>query len=76
MSEPIIETTKLSEKGQLVIPKEVRERMNLKCGCKFLLIATENEIILQRIDVLKERAKIKALIEKARMIAERLNLGN
>lgn len=75
MSELIIETTKLSEKGQLVIPKEVREKMNLKCGCKFLLIATDNEIILQKIDFTKERAKIKALIDKARMIAEKLNLS-
>ncbi|MEM2210994.1 MAG: AbrB/MazE/SpoVT family DNA-binding domain-containing protein [Nitrososphaerales archaeon] len=76
MSELIIETTKLSEKGQLVIPKEVRERMNLKCGCKFLLIATDNEIILQKIDFTKERTRIKALIDKARMIVEKLNLSD
>ena len=75
MTETIVDTTKVSDKGQIVIPKEVRDKMNIKVGSKFLVIATEDAIILQKVELVKERMKIRLLIEKAKAITERLTAG-
>lgn len=40
--------TKLSAKGQIVIPKDVRERMRLEIGEKFDVVERENEVVLRR----------------------------
>jgi len=74
LSDPLVETTKLSDKGQVVIPKDVRERMGLKPGSRFLVIATDDAIILQRLEVVKKRMKIEEIMEKAKAITERLSL--
>jgi AbrB family looped-hinge helix DNA binding protein len=44
--------TKLSSKGQLVIPKEIREAMDLHPGTTLRVVAKEGRIILEP---LKER---------------------
>jgi len=73
LSDPLIETTKLSDKGQVVIPKDVRERMGLKPGSKFLVVATEDAIILQRLEVVRKKMRVEEIMEKARAITERLS---
>lgn len=40
--------TKLSAKGQVVIPKDVRDRMRLEVGESFDVIERENEVVLRR----------------------------
>ncbi|MBA3897266.1 MAG: AbrB/MazE/SpoVT family DNA-binding domain-containing protein [Sphingomonadaceae bacterium] len=40
--------TRLSAKGQVVIPKDVRERMGLSVGEAFDVVERENEVILRR----------------------------
>lgn len=40
--------TKLSAKGQVVIPKDVRERMGLSIGDSFDVIARGDELVLRR----------------------------
>lgn len=42
----------LSSKGQLIIPKSVREALALKPGDKLLLQMTDHKIILEPVDVL------------------------
>lgn len=42
-----IETTKMSSKGQIVIPEEVRNRLGLKTGDKFLVIGDKDVVILK-----------------------------
>lgn len=38
--------TRLSTKGQLVIPKEIRQALNLKPGAKFRIEVIEGQIVL------------------------------
>jgi len=42
-----IETTKMSSKGQIVIPEETRNRLGLKAGDKFLVIGDKDVLILK-----------------------------
>jgi AbrB family looped-hinge helix DNA binding protein len=42
-----IETTKMSSKGQIVIPEAVRNRLGLKTGDKFLVMGDKDVVILK-----------------------------
>lgn len=42
-----IETTKMSSKGQIVIPEETRNRLGLKAGDKFLVMGDRDVVILK-----------------------------
>ncbi len=42
-----IETTKMTSKGQVVIPEEIRARLGLKAGDKFLVIGDRDVVILK-----------------------------
>lgn len=42
-----IETTKMSSKGQVVIPEEIRNRLGLKTGDKFLVMGDKDVVILK-----------------------------
>lgn len=42
-------TTKLSSKGQVVIPEEVRNRLGLKPGDQFVVVGNEDTVVLKSI---------------------------
>ena len=42
-------TTKLSSKGQVVIPESIRQQMKLGVGTEFVLLAHDDTIILKTI---------------------------
>ncbi len=42
--------TRVSSKGQIVIPKEIRESLNIKEGDLLAAVSEENFIILKKID--------------------------
>ncbi len=42
-------TTKLSSKGQVVIPEEIRKRLGLEAGSQFIVVADKDAIILKTI---------------------------
>ena len=57
--EAIFGTTKVGERGQLVICKEAREKFDIKPGDTLAVIATKDQgIILLKTDDLKEFAHI------------------
>ncbi len=72
MVEILVETTKLSEKGQVVIPKDFRKKMNLKPGSQFLVIATEEAIILQQMDSVKQKIEFEKTLNNAKNIIYKL----
>lgn len=53
-----IKTIKLSAKGQLCIPQEMREEVGFKEGEKLILIAKGNEIIIQKSNNIFEKMKL------------------
>lgn len=45
----ITDITALSSKGQLVLPKSIRESLSLETGCKFMVFADGDNILLKPI---------------------------
>ena len=42
-------TTKMSSKGQVVIPENIRKRLNLKVGSQFVVVGDRDVVILKSI---------------------------
>ena len=53
-----IKTIKLSDKGQISIPKEIRKGMHLKKGDKLVLMTKGEQLILQKADLLLKKFNI------------------
>jgi len=67
-----INLTRLSEKGQIVIPNEMRKRMGLKEGMKFLVIGLDKTIVLRELELSEEKIRLRNLLEKSRKRAEKV----
>ncbi|MDG7020243.1 MAG: AbrB/MazE/SpoVT family DNA-binding domain-containing protein [Nitrososphaerota archaeon] len=65
-----LELTRLSERGQIVIPTGLRKSMKLKEGERFIVTGLGDTIILRKLELSQERLRLKRLIressEKAR----------
>jgi AbrB family looped-hinge helix DNA binding protein len=68
-----VATTKLSSKGQVVIPEDIRERMGLKEGDRFVVIGQGDVVILKTLNPppIKE---FKGMLAEARGAARRTGL--
>ena len=44
-----VSTTKMSSKGQIVIPDIIRKRLNLKPGSQFVVVGDKDVVILKNI---------------------------
>ena len=44
-----ISTTKMSSKGKVVIPEDIRKKLNLKAGAQFVVIGEKDVVILKAI---------------------------
>jgi len=58
-------TTRMSSKGQIVIPAEVRERMGLEPGARFVVVGEGDVVILKAIQT-PSMKEFDALIRTAR----------
>ena len=45
-----VELTTLSEKGQVVLPADVRTRLKFKAGDRFLVMGKDNTVILKKLE--------------------------
>lgn len=63
-------TTKLSSKGQVVIPEDIRERLHLKEGDQFVVIGQGDAVILKAITP-PSMAEFEGLLKEARATAKR-----
>ena len=69
-----IDTTKLSAKGQIVIPVDVRNKLQLETGNKLFVMASEDAIILQKTNSLNDKDKI-SFSQKAKSSARKMGLS-
>ena len=73
--DPLIDVTRVSDKGQVVIPKEIRDRLGMTEGSKLIVISTEDAVILQKIELVGGRMKIRQIVDKVRELKGKLALG-
>lgn len=70
----LLSTTKLSSKGQVVIPEEVREAMGLEPGVQFVVVYEGDSIMLKVISE-PSMKKLKSLRDKVREQAKKAGLS-
>ena len=73
MDKIAIDTTRLSAKGQVVIPVDVRNKLQLKTGNRLLVVSSENSIILQKVDSVKQDDYY-SLLKYAKNIANKIGI--
>ena len=58
--------TRVSSKGQIIIPWDIRQAMNIKEGTKLIVLSTQDSIILQPISVVSEKFNVAELMKKVK----------
>ena len=66
-------TTKMSSKGQVVIPEAIRKALGLKSGCQFLVLGEKDAVILKTVSA-PSRQAFSGLVAKARKAAKKAGL--
>jgi len=61
-----IATTKMSSKGQVVIPEDIRRRLGLRSGSQFVVVGEKDTVILKTISLpkMEEFAELMAQARK------------
>jgi len=66
-------TTRMSSKGQVVIPESIRKRLDLKEGAQFLVVGEADVVILKMV-VPPDMSEFDTLIKQARQQAKEAGL--
>ena len=67
-----IETTKMSSKGQIVIPQDIREEINAGEGTLFVVIGNKDTVILKKIQTPSQEELLQNLKDIAKEGKKRL----
>jgi AbrB family looped-hinge helix DNA binding protein len=68
-----VATTRMSSKGQIVIPETIRKRLNLKEGAQFVVVGEGDVVILKALTA-PRMDTFDALIQQARQQAKNAGL--
>jgi AbrB family looped-hinge helix DNA binding protein len=68
-----VATTKLSSKGQIVIPENIRKKLKLEAGMQFVVLGDKDVVILKKITP-PSLNEFDALIKRARKTARQVGL--
>ena len=70
---PTLTTTRMSSKGQVVIPEEIRDRLGLQSGTQFVVVGDRDVVILKAIST-PSMGEFDNLIAQARQQARKSGL--
>jgi len=68
-----IDFTRLSSKGQIVVPRRIRERLRLADGEIFLIFGTDDTLVLKRVQKTSV-TEFNALLAQSRKLAKEKGL--
>ena len=68
-----VSTTKMSSKGQVVIPEQIRTQLDLEAGSRFVVVGDKDVVILKRITT-PALTEFDGLIKQARSQAKAAGL--
>ena len=66
-------TTRMSSKGQVVIPESIRKQLNLQEGAQFVVVGNADVVILKVVEP-PDMGEFDALIQQARKQAKKAGL--
>ena len=66
-------TTRMSSKGQVVIPEEIRKRLGLEAGAQFVVVADKDTVIMKAIS-LPAMEEFDSLLAEARKQARKAGI--
>jgi AbrB family looped-hinge helix DNA binding protein len=66
-------TTKMSSKGQVVIPEEVRDALGLKAGSKFVVVG-EGDVVILKVVTPPSMSDFDDIIQEARRQARQAGM--
>ena len=66
-------TTRLSSRGQVVIPEEVRKRLGLTAGVQFIVVG-EGDVVILKVVTPPSRSEFDDLLSKARRQARKAGI--
>ena len=70
---PTSATTKMSSKGQVVIPEEVRNALGLKAGSKFVVVG-EGDVVILKVVTPPSMSDFDDIIQEARRLARQAGM--
>ena len=68
-----LSTTKLSSKGQVVIPEEVRTRLGLEAGAQFVVVG-DGDVVILKVITPPSRSEFRDLVRRARRQARKAGM--
>jgi AbrB family looped-hinge helix DNA binding protein len=68
-----VATTRLSSKGQVVIPEEIRRRLGLETGAQFVVVGEGDVVVLKAVQPPSMR-QFDELVRSARVAARRAGM--
>jgi len=68
-----IEITSISSRGQVVIPQNLREKLGIHEGEKFIVIGEDNTIVLKKVEMPSFKG-FEKLLKKTREFVKKKNL--
>ncbi|MEK6867737.1 MAG: AbrB/MazE/SpoVT family DNA-binding domain-containing protein [Nanoarchaeota archaeon] len=68
----VLETVRMSSKGQIVIPQDVREELHVQAGSLFAVVGSKDTIVLKKIDTPSKETLIKELAIFAKKAKKKL----
>ncbi len=72
--EAMIDLTKVSDKGQVVIPKEIRDKMGFKEGTKLIVMVSGDAVVLQRIELVAGKVRMRDIMDRIKSLTLKLGL--
>ena len=66
-------TTKMSSKGQIVIPEDIRKRLGLKPGAQFVVVG-QNDVVILKTITQPSMNEFEQLISEARKQAKKAGM--
>jgi AbrB family looped-hinge helix DNA binding protein len=68
-----VATTRMSSKGQVVIPEEVRNSLHLECGTQFIVMG-EKDVVILKIIAPPSMSEFDGIVSRARQQAKAAGL--
>jgi antitoxin PrlF len=68
-----LDVTKLSSKGQIVLPLSIRQKLGLSAGEQFVVVGDKDTIILKKLE-LPDMTQFKQLVSESRKWAKKVGL--